>query len=529
MLFLNIVSFGGAWSIIYALEYVPLYGGDPISSLILTAPGVLALLGVYYIFQVSMPRSGGDYVFISRTLHPAIGLAANFAGWAVFQWFWMGDAATVFSSQGLAQVLSAYGSLTGQQWAMNAAGIFTPNTTFLVGTAAIVFFTLLVIYSSKLFFRIQNIAMIIGVLGLVTMIVLLATTNPTAFASLLNKYATTQGVSLAQGAYQNITAAGTTYWGGSVPVAPTSSFTFTLIPLWFTVLFWVFSSNYLGGELKDTGKNAKIAMFGSFAIVFIATIAILGLGYRNLGPEFLAGAGYYASGYAPNPLPVLPNLTLFAALLGNNAFLVLFIGIGIVAGFVFVIGIDLMMLSRIFFAYSFDRIVPKFMADVSRRFHTPVKSLIVSAIGAEIFLVVLSGVIGPSTSALAFLLYTYAGLGTIGFLFTLTSISGIIFPYRNKSFYEQACPVKRKIAGVPVITWLGIVALVYSVGTIAYYSYDYNFYLGAGSLAANLYFPFLGVMVVLFLACIGWYFAVRWYRSRGGLPFQKAFQEIPPE
>jgi len=248
-----------------------------------------------------------------------------------------------------------------------------------------------------------------------------------------------------------------------------------------------------------------------------------------LGADFLAGAGYYASGYAPNPLPVLPNLTLFAALLGNNPLIVLFIGIGIVSGFVFVIGIDLMMLSRIFFAYSFDRVVPKFMADVSRRFRTPVKSLLICAVGGEIMLLVLSGVVGPSTASLAFLLYTYAGLGTIGFLFTLTSLSGIIFPYKNKSFYEQACPVKRKIAGVPIITWLGIIALVYSVGAIGYYSYDYTWYLGAGTLAANLYFPFLGVMVVLFLACIVWYFAVSRYRSKSGLPFQKAFQEIPPE
>ncbi len=84
MLFLNVVSFGGAWSIIYALEYVPTYGGNPLVALLLTAPGILALLGVYYIFQVSMPRSGGDYIFMGRVLHPALALAANFAGYAFF-------------------------------------------------------------------------------------------------------------------------------------------------------------------------------------------------------------------------------------------------------------------------------------------------------------------------------------------------------------------------------------------------------------------------------------------------------------
>jgi APA family basic amino acid/polyamine antiporter len=529
LLFLGFFGFGGAWSIIYAVEYAPLYGGDPVFSLILTAPGILALLGVYFLFQVSMPRSGGDYVFISRILHPAIGFAANFAGYNFFFWFWIGDAAAVFSSQGLAQTLSAYGALTGQQWAIDAAGIFTPNTTFLVGTVAIVIFTLLLIYSARLFLRIQNVAAIISILGLIVMVGLIATTNPTVFARVLNSYATAQGVSSTGGAYQDIAAAGTAYWGGPVPTAPTSGFTFTLVPLWFTVLFWVFASSYMGGELKNPRRNAKISLFGGFAATFIPTIVVLGLAYANLGPDFLTGAGYYASGYAPNPLPVIPNLTLFAALLSNNPLVALFIGIGVIAGFVLVIGGSMMAMSRCFFAYAFDRIAPSFLADVSARWHSPVKSLVVAAIGSEVFLLFLSGVIGPSTSAMAFLLYSYAGLAAIGLLFTFTSIAAIVFPFRKKSLYEQACPVKRKIVGVPLITWLGIISLAYCLLTIGYYSYDYLFYFGAGTLAANLYYPFLGAAGALFLGCMVWYFIIRWYRSKGGLPFEKAFREIPPE
>lgn len=529
VLFLGFFGFGGAWSIIYAVEYAPLYGGDPVTSLILTAPGILALLGVYYIFQVSMPRSGGDYVFISRILHPAIGLAANFAGYTFFFWFWIGDAAAVWASQGLAQTLSVYGALTGQQWAINAAGIFTPNIVFLLGTVAIVLTTLVLIYSVRVFFSIQTVAGIISVLGLVLMIALLATTNPTAFESVLNNYAHAQGISLGHGAYQNITAAGTAYWGGPVPTALASPYTFTLIPLWFTVLFWVFASNYIGGELKNPQRNAKITLFGGFAITFIPTIAALGLAYANLGPDFLAGAGYYASGYAPNPLPVIPNLTLFAALLANNPLVACFIGLGVVAGFVLVIGGSTIAMSRCFFSYAFDRIGPSFLADVSDRWHSPVKSLVIAAVGGEIFLLLLVGVVGPSNSATAFLLYSYAGLAAIGLLFTFTSISAIVFPFKSKTLYERTCPVKRKIVGVPLITWLGIISLAYCLLTVGYYSYDYLFYFGAGTLAANLYFPFLEIIAAVFLACIAWFFVIKWYRSKSGLPFEAAFKEIPPE
>ncbi len=529
MLFLNIVSFGGAWSIIYALEYVPLYGGNPLVSLLLTAPGILALLGVYYVFQVSMPKSGGDYVFMSRVLHPAIGLASNFAGYTFFLWFWIGDAATVFSSQGLAQTLSVYGSLTGQQWAMGAAAAFTPMTTFLVGTVAIILFTLIVLLSSRLYFIIQNVAMVIAVLVILTIIGLFASTNPTAFANVLNSYATNQGLQLAQGAYQNVTATGQSYWGGSVPTDATSSYTFMLIPLWFTVLFWVYVSNYLGGETKDTRNSARIALFGSFGIIFLTTLAVLLIGYSNLGADFLAGAGSYAFGYAANPFSVIPNLTLFASLLANNPLLVWFIGIGVIAGFVLVAPQCMILMSRILFAYSFDRVAPSVIATVNEKWLTPTYGILIAAAGGEVFLLFLSGVVGPTTSGYAFLLYSYAALAAIGFTFVPVSIAAIVFPFRRKDLYETSCPIKRKIAGVPVITWLGLVAAIYSAASIGYYSYNYIFYFGAGTLAATNYFPFLGSIIGLFIVCIVWFYLAKWKRSQEGFPFEKAFKQIPPD
>ena len=526
MMWFNVVSFGAAWSIIYALEYAPLYGGEPVFSLMLTAPGILALLGAYHIFQASMPRTGGDYVFMSRVIHPSVALAANFAGYAFFNWFWIGDAAAVFSSQGLAQTLSVYGSLTGQQWAVNAANAFNPTTTFIVGTISILIFTAVVIRSTKLYFYIQNISMIIAMLGVAVMVGLLLTTNQSSFAAVFNNYAGSQGF---QNAYQNFTATGQSYWGGPTPTNPFSGYTFNLIPLWFTVLFWVYGSNYLAGETKNIGHEGKIALFGGFLIIFLPTIAVLGIAYRTLGVDFLAGAGYYAGGNAMNPLPVIPNLTLFAGILSNNPLLVWFIGIGVVAGFLLVAPQSIFAQSRQLFAYAFDRLTPTFLADVSDRWHSPVKSILISAIGGEIFLVILSGVVGTSNAATSFLLYSYAGLAAVGLTFVFVSISAIIFPYRRKELYDQNCPYKRKILGVPVITWFGLLALVYSLATIGWYTYNYVFYFGAGTLAANAYFPFLEALLGLFVACIIWFYAIRWMRRREGLPFEKAFSQIPPE
>lgn len=538
LLFLNVVSFGGAWSIIYALTYAPYYGGDPAFSLLLTAPGILALLGIYYVFTTSMPRSGGDYVFMSRILHPAIGLGANFVGYALFLWFWIGDAATVFSSQGLAQTLSVYGSLSGAGWATAAASWLTPPATgfafnnFVLGTAFLLFFAAVVIFRTRLYFWIQNVFMTIAVIGLAIIAVLMITAalNPSSFVNNFNAYATSVGAHLKPDAYTNISASA----ASSVPDTSVTNLgnNLMLVPLWFTVLFWVFVSNYLGGETKTAKSAARKALFGSFGIIFISTLVILEAAYKGLGVPFIYGANnYYAAGNSP--FGVLPQLTLFAGVMANNSLLVLFMGIGIVAGFILVAPQSMILMSRILFSYSFDQVAPRALADVNDRFHTPVKAIVLAAAGGEVMLAILCGAMGGVGASTALALYSYAGLGTIALTFTFVSISAILFPYRRKQLYETASSVKRRIAGVPVVTLLGLISLVYVVYTVGEYFFlnqtFYTFGCPAGGAVGCDFNWFIALLYGGFLAMVGYYFLVRWYRSRGGIPYDATFKEIPPE
>jgi hypothetical protein len=59
--------------------------------------------------------------------------------------------------------------------------------------------------------------------------------------------------------------------------------------------------------------------------------------------------------------------------------------------------------------------------------------------------------------------------------------------------------------------------------------YNYNFYFGAGTLAATTYFPFLASILGLFIACVVWFYGAKWKRGKEGFPFEKAFKQIPPD
>jgi len=115
----------------------------------------------YYALSVTIPRSGGDYVYISRLLHPALGvLSAGLTG--IFGTLILSSTfgSTVWVTAGLSPLLSILGrgdlssAITGTM-ALTAAGVL--STLF--------FAVLLIFGGNKAFYRLNNVLYAIAILG----------------------------------------------------------------------------------------------------------------------------------------------------------------------------------------------------------------------------------------------------------------------------------------------------------------------------------------------------------------------------
>ncbi len=72
----------------------------------------LLIASVYWMLSTAMPRTGGDYIYVSRIFHPSIGFMANVM-FVVIVTTWVGFFPPLAGSQGFATMLSNLAIATG--------------------------------------------------------------------------------------------------------------------------------------------------------------------------------------------------------------------------------------------------------------------------------------------------------------------------------------------------------------------------------------------------------------------------------
>lgn len=487
----------GTW--IYGIWATNLFPGADLPTTVLVSEVVALIVGAFYaVFNASMPRSGGDYVWNSRVLHPVIGFSMNFffniallgIGGATMFWVTQYSLGPMFEVLGMPDIAS---------W------LSSSNGTFIVAIVLYILFGILITRGAR------ATHVFLWALFIVTVAAILvynATLLSVGTAGFKSNFDALSGMK-----YDDVLAAGTLAGYPSSYVMSS-----TLLAVAFTYFsFTGFNSTvYYSGEIKNVRRSQFIAILGSTILYMFILWVDYFVTVSTMGPQFVGSMAYlFGQGNPAYKLafpPFFQNLFRFATVGNPLAFSIVAIGfaaMSIAAPLTYVFGGTRMM-----FAWAFDRVVPISLAKVDSRYRSPYMAIILTTIAS-----IIAMVLWVYTNLLSYFLYASFGWMVMQ---AFASIAGIIFPWRRKNIFDTSPEiVKKKVAGVPVISLLGVGTLICSI-YIGYASvapaYAGTFQPGYLSFAISL--MIIGAII----------YGVAWaYRKRTGLPLELTFREMPPE
>ena len=503
------VGIGAVFLFLQAQSFFP--AGSMIAAVVIgTVLMAFTLLWVYSEFSAAMPRSGGDYVFVSRALHPFLGwlMAWSQGIWLIF--FWIGFNAWFALTFAIPVSLQAIGGVTGASVLNDIATTITqPVWVFVLGSLINVAFGALLIFGGQGYWRWQKFAFLFaGGSILISAILLIASGShvPAAWDVFVGKFG---GLKFAE-VIPAATAAGYTLPSASGGFDLTA--TLLMLPWVFFVVGYAQGSAQIGGEVKQAPRNQYIAMVGGVLINGAVLAILVWLFTSAVGIDWMGALGAVPADKLG--MSVQPGFNFIVSLLTDSPILLAIIGIGFVMWAVNGTPLSELQATRYMLAWSLDRMVPSKLGDVSDKYHTPVKAIVFATITGEVALLAL--IVIPQASLLGALVAQLLA-------FIVVSIAGVVFPYRLPDVWRSAGG--RRVLGVPAVTLAGLGGVVV-LGTMMVMFVFNQTLNGAFGVTRDISLIVMSTVVGLGIL---WYVGARMYNRSRGFDISLAYREIPPE
>jgi len=500
-----------AIGVLWALSAFP--GADPVWATIIAVVINIPVLIMMALLASSMPRTGGDYVWVSRILSPPLAMISNFAAALsamIGATFW----ARFFPVFALGPVLVALGVIfnndTMVEWGTNFQ---TDNLwIFLGGFAMILLITVILISGVRTTFRWQNWFWIIATIGTFIAFLALLFGDTAGFTSNFNSINGDFG----GGTTDDVLAA-----AGTAGVAPDlANFDATLPTVFAIMVFmmWNWWSVYLSGELKsasDRGRQLGV-MFGG--LLWDGVFIVIGLLlFFKVVPYDLATALNTAENEA-YAIPSGPWYQFLASLVHNIPVL----AVVILGSFLFwslpaMVGNTFMPIRSVF-AWAFDRLLPEKLAEVNERTHSPVPAIL-------LVMTLVTAMLAWSVLSTDFFTWLALGVEAGVVCVVIVGIAAILFPSRRPDLY-QASPANIRFAGIPVLYIVAPLAILVML-FLVWLTVTYPALALAGNPDNLWQIPaFMGMIVVIGLVL---YYGAKMVRRGQGVDVDLVYRELPPE
>lgn len=572
---------GGGWQIrvFQGAGAVPVKASDyflginpMIMAFILTGICSIATVFVFAVMATAMPRAGGGYIYISRTISPSVGFVT---AWAEF----LGIAI----SYGLIAVLCVEFAIVflptaGFTFAneLNNAWVLT-----ILGIVLTALFAALAYFGTSMLGKTLHImfwipaVITVAIYGVLIIGMLDPSITAKGFESLLE---TKTGTAITTEQYIQK--------GIDVGLNDAEVDYFTSVSGLIPKAYWAWigyaAISFAAGEVKESNRSLPIAHIAAGFIIlgiYVSISFLMGaaanvgdvqgwslfdsLGFVDWGSHSgtdaqLAAAGD-VKGFAWMPFIAMMVATGLGFGILNIAFAV--------AGVLWLAN-DLppfvVTSSRILFAMAFDRSMPEAFAKVDERWHSPTNAIIFTGLVAVIGVFAEANFFGEDGLNIEILaIFMNPGGGVVvtdlldAVFFTAACVAAILLPIKLKDVYERAA-WKPKLGGkeaVQVIGWVALIANMYinffllgNVGVLNHISDPpmpfvppllpnlsetgpLGFLFG-GSLDTLLHsWDFWAGWLVVFWLAMGIiiYLVVKTYYSRRGVDFTTIYASIPPE
>jgi APA family basic amino acid/polyamine antiporter len=511
----NFISIGLMVALVFL--YMPSYGGVSLPlSLLFCALLALPTAATYGMLAVIMPRSGGDYVYVSRVLGPAWGMMSN---WNTTVWWVLygGVPSAFLASFGIAPFMRILAAFTGNEEVLRFADwAASPTGMFVIGALLIVVLTGLFILGLRAYFRVQNVLFVLAMLATVLVVFVALVRSPAVLQSNLAQY-------LGNLAGRPDILEALLRESGYQPQPFDLRNTIITMTWIYLTMGFSFSSAYIGGEVKQASKIQVWAIPGTVVYALVWGLLLVWSVSRAIGADLIGAISTLGDAGASNVgLAAAPRFHELIAL-GSGSLLVAFlIGFGFIFWSYAWLPGQILNASRNLVAYAIDGLLPSALAWVSPRFHTPVVSL-----------VVMGSLSIVSLAIYVFTPYFATLVGIFGFLLTfiMVSLSAVLLPYRRPELFTGS-PVAWRLGRLPVLSLVGAISIVACL--VMQWAYLNDPYSGISLDPSTLREGILGfgmflLNIAIFLSGLVIYAIARWWRARQGIDLSLAYREIPVE
>ncbi|HUC56111.1 MAG TPA: APC family permease [Streptosporangiaceae bacterium] len=459
----------------------------------------------------AVPRAGGEYVYLSRTVSPVVGSIAGLGIAVVFTYILSTNAH--FAAQFTPFLLSGLGLVFHSKGLTNAAGhVGSDGSIFVVSLIVMVIVALLSLTAVKLVARIIFGLIILQVLAFIVLMIVLAANSRTDFASALATF------SHHPGAYQAILNLGKS---NGVAIGSSVASMVAIIPFMVLNYNGVLYSYYVGGELRRPGRTYLYASVISLVVLVVLWGGVWALLRAHVGLPFMQSQANLgasdAAGYAKiTSLNSVAGGLGYGMILTSNPIARLLFATAVPLAEIAVNLAFVTVTTRVLFAQAFDRLLPVNVAKVGERNHAPNVAIgIVLVIGAAFCYVTsfvnLSNIV--ALQSLFFALILLAG-----------GVAAWFLPYKRPELITPAgLDDAAKATFLRKVSWTGAATTVLALFTVFEIVSHTSVY---GKFSWE---SILTLVIVLGAGPLIYLIARYIRRQRNSLDLAMAMHELPPE